>query len=73
MRSFRVSLPLAMVVAAGLILGCSNSTEMQMKNYREGPSPDPDALLSPPNKSGVKKPMPEGVPGGVAPPLQQKK
>jgi hypothetical protein len=72
MHSFRGSLPWAAVVAAVLVLGCGDSTEMQMKGYKQGPSPDPDAMLSPPNKSGAKKPMPEGVPGGVAPPLQRK-
>jgi hypothetical protein len=71
MRSVRSFLAIAMILTAGFIFGCGTS-ETGMKNFKEMPNVDPDAKYSPPNKSGAIKEMPEGVPGGVAPPLPKK-
>ena len=69
MRVFRCALVTGLITAAGLALGCGNSSgEMHMRNYKAGTGPEVQKDI--PLKKG-NKPMPPDPPDPVAPPIQR--
>ena len=69
MRFLRCALVSGLITAAGLALGCGNSSsDMHMRNYKAGTGPEVQNAI--PLKRG-NKPMPPDPPDPVAPPIQR--